>query len=65
MNRLAETGAELLGETLAGIEHIELKPQTNADATYAPMLTREDGLIDWTMNAVAVERRVRGFSTLA
>src|SRR5882762_9187265 len=59
MNRLAETGAELLGETLAGIEHIELKPQTNADATYAPMLTREDGLIDWTMNAVAVERRVR------
>jgi methionyl-tRNA formyltransferase len=60
MNRLAETGAELLSETLAGIEHIEPKPQRTEDATYAPMLTREDGLIDWTLNAVAVERRVRG-----
>ena len=61
MSRLAETGAELLSETLEGIEHIELKPQANEDATYAPMLTREDGLIDWTMDAVVVERRVRGF----
>jgi methionyl-tRNA formyltransferase len=61
MSRLAETGAELLSETLEKIEHIELKPQAKDDATYAPMLTREDGLIDWTMNATAVERRVRGF----
>ena len=61
MSRLAETGAELLVETLEGIDHIELKPQRTEDVTYAPMLTREDGLIDWAMNAVAVERRVRGF----
>jgi len=61
MSRLAETGAELLSETLEKIEHIELKPQAKDDATYAPMLTREDGLIDWAMNAIAVERRVRGF----
>lgn len=61
MNRLAETGADLLSETLEGIQQIELKPQAQGDATYAPMLTREDGLIDWTMDAVAVERRVRGF----
>lgn len=61
MNRLAETGAELLSETLEGIDHIELKPQRTEDATYAPMLTREDGLIDWTINAIAIERRVRGF----
>ncbi len=61
MNRLAETGAELLSATLEGIQQIELKPQADADATFAPMLTREDGLIDWTMKAVAVERRVRGF----
>ena len=61
MNRLAGIGSELLGETLEGIEHIELKPQAKEEVTYAPMLTREDGLIDWTMNAVAIERRVRGF----
>lgn len=61
MSRLAENGAELLSETLEKIEHIELKPQAQDNATYAPVLTREDGLIDWTMNAIAVERRVRGF----
>jgi len=61
MNRLAETGAELLSETLESIEDIELRPQRAEDATSAPMLTREDGHIDWSMNAVAVGRRVRGF----
>ncbi len=61
MRRLAETGADLLSETLKDIEHIELKPQRDEDATFAPMLKREDGRIDWTMGAFAVERRVRGF----
>jgi methionyl-tRNA formyltransferase len=61
MKRLAETGADLLGETLKRIDQIELKPQRAQDATFAPMLKREDGLIDWTIDAVAVERRVRGF----
>src|SRR5712671_107767 len=41
MNRLAETGAELLSETLESIEDIELRPQRAEDATSAPMLTRE------------------------
>jgi methionyl-tRNA formyltransferase len=61
MKRLAETGSDLLSETLKGIDHIELKPQRAQDTTFAPMLKREDGLIDWTMDAVALERRVRGF----
>ena len=61
MKRLAETGADLLSETLKDIAHIELKPQRNEDATFAPILKREDGRIDWTMDAVAIERRVRGF----
>jgi methionyl-tRNA formyltransferase len=60
MKRLAETGAELLSETLKGIDHIELKPQRQEDATFAPMLKREDGLIDWALDADAIERRVRG-----
>jgi methionyl-tRNA formyltransferase len=60
MKRLAETGAQLLSETLKGIEHIELKPQRHEDATFAPMLKREDGLIDWALDADAIERRVRG-----
>jgi methionyl-tRNA formyltransferase len=61
MTRLAVIGAELLSETLKGIENIELNPQRNEDATFAPLLTREDGGIVWTMDAAAIERRVRGF----
>jgi len=61
MKRLAETGADLLSETLRDIQQLELKPQRNEDATLAPILKREDGRIDWTMDAVAIERRVRGF----
>jgi methionyl-tRNA formyltransferase len=61
MKRLAETGADLLSETLKDIEQLELKPQRDEDATLAPILKREDGRIDWTMDAVAIERRVRGF----
>jgi methionyl-tRNA formyltransferase len=60
MKRLAETGAELLSETLKGVDQIELKPQRQEDATFAPMLKREDGLIDWALDAAAIERRVRG-----
>lgn len=61
MTRLAEMGAKLLSETLTRIDVIA--PQTQADeaATFAPMLKREDGLIDWSMEAYALERRVRGF----
>jgi methionyl-tRNA formyltransferase len=61
MKRLAETGAELLSETLKNIERLEPRPQDDSDATFAPVLKREDGRIDWTMDAAAIERRVRGF----
>ena len=63
MKRLAETGADLLSETLKEFEHIEPKPQRTERATFAPILKREDGRIDWTMSAVAIERRVRGFQS--
>ncbi len=61
MTRLANIGAELLNETLKRIESIEPKPQRDSDATFAPILKREDGRIDWTMSGVAIDRRVRGF----
>ena len=62
--KLAPLGAELLLETLAGIESRTITPkeQDDAQATYAPMLKKEDGLIDWNLPAVAIERRVRGFN---
>ena len=61
MKRLSEMSADILSETLKRIASIEPKPQRDEEATFAPMLKREDGLIDWSMDAFAIERRVRGF----
>jgi len=61
MERLSETGAELLGETLAQLTVITPRPQHNRDATFAPLLRKEDGLINWENDAFALERCVRGF----
>jgi methionyl-tRNA formyltransferase len=59
--RLAALGAELLGETLARLDELEPRPQREEEATHAPILRREDGLIDWRASAFEIERRVRGF----
>ena len=61
--RLAPIGAALLLETLAGLEAGTLRPvpQNHAEATRAPLLKREDGLIDWSLPARAIHNRLRGF----
>ena len=61
MNRLAVLGADLLSDTLKGLEDIEPQPQRKEDATFAPTLKRETGQIDWTMDTFAINCRVRGF----
>ena len=61
MSRLADIGAALISETLASFRDIAPKPQDDSEASLAPILKREDGLIDWSMDAFAIERRVRGF----
>jgi methionyl-tRNA formyltransferase len=62
--RLAPLGAELLVETLAGLEQGSLlpQPQDHARATLAPLIRKEDGRVDWTLGAESIARRVRGFS---
>ncbi|HSB10829.1 MAG TPA: methionyl-tRNA formyltransferase [Blastocatellia bacterium] len=61
--RLAVLGAELLSETLERFERgeVEAVPQNDAEASYAPMLNRQDGQIDWRLNARALADRVRAF----
>jgi methionyl-tRNA formyltransferase len=54
-------GADLLGETLAKLDVITPRPQHDRDATFAPLLKKQDGFIDWTSNAATIERCVRGF----
>jgi len=61
LERLSHTGAELLSETLSRFPQIEPRAQNDIEATLAPILRREDGLIDWTLDAREIERRVRGF----
>jgi methionyl-tRNA formyltransferase len=61
MTRLSVLGAELLSETLAHLKEIREREQVASDATFAPVLRREDGLIDWLQSAFEIERRVRGF----
>ena len=62
--RLAGVGAELLLATLPLIARGDLKPvaQDDTAATLAPILRREDGRIDWSMTAVRVFDRRRGFT---
>ena len=60
---LAAVGAELMLKTLAGLEDGSVRPvaQNHALATLAPILIREDGLVDWSRGAKAIYDRWRGF----
>ncbi|HEY6045753.1 MAG TPA: methionyl-tRNA formyltransferase [Pyrinomonadaceae bacterium] len=61
MSRLAQMGADLISETLQKLPTLTLREQMAEQASFAPILKREDGLIDWSMDAFAIDRRVRGF----
>ncbi len=60
--RLSHMGAELLIETLSGLEReaIRAEKQDPALATYAPILKKEDGRIDWNLPASRIHNLVRG-----
>ena len=60
--RLAVIGADLLVDTLDGLHagRIVAEKQDNAQASYAPLLKKEDGRIDWTRDAQAIHNQVRG-----
>jgi methionyl-tRNA formyltransferase len=61
--RLAEMGARLLIETLLGLAAGTIAPekQDHAQHTLAPILKKEDGLIDWRQPASRIHARIRGF----
>jgi methionyl-tRNA formyltransferase len=62
--KLAEQGAPLLLETLRGLKPgtITPQPQDHRQATLAPLLKKEDGLIDFGRTAIDIANRLRGFS---
>ena len=62
--RLAELGGRLLVETIARLKVGPLIPQQqdSSRATLAPLLKKEDGLIDWGLSAITLANRIRGLS---
>ena len=61
--KLSNIGADLLIETLPAYlsGKIKLKAQDESGATYAPMLKKQDGLLDFALPAANLERKVRAF----
>jgi len=60
---LADIGAQLMVETLARLAagDVTAQPQDHSQATLAPILTREEGIIDFTRTAQSIYNRWRGF----
>lgn len=61
MQRLSVLGADLLSETLAGFDGLTARVQVESEASFAPLMKKEDGLISWMLNARDITNRVRGF----
>jgi len=62
--RMSIDGAPLLVETLRRIIKGDLKsiPQDDAKASYAPMLKKADGRVDWNSTPIDINNRLRGLS---
>jgi methionyl-tRNA formyltransferase len=60
---MAAIGADLMVETLRGLKNgtVQPRPQDNSNSSLAPILNREDGLIDFNRSAVEILNRLRGF----
>jgi methionyl-tRNA formyltransferase len=61
--RLASIGADLMVETLHRLQtgSVQPHPQDNSQASLAPILKKEDGLVDFSRSAVDIFNRIRGF----
>ena len=61
--RLAAIGADLMVKTLRGLQKgsVRPQPQDHAHATLAPILKKEEGLIDFKRSAIEIGNRLRGF----
>ena len=62
--RLCPLGADMVLETVDGLENGSLtpRPQDRCGVTRAPKLSKEDGRIDWSQSAVFINNRIRGFN---
>ncbi|MDE7348985.1 MAG: methionyl-tRNA formyltransferase [Clostridia bacterium] len=63
-DRLAELGGEAIVDALKLIEsgNVVFTPQDESKATHYPMISKEDGLIDWNLSAEDIFNKMRGFT---
>ncbi len=60
--RLAALGAEALLDTLRRFDNMSPIDQNPSEVSWAPVLKKQDGLVDWTRSATELHRHVRGMS---
>lgn len=60
-DELAQLGAELLVKTIPELENITGQPQNDEESTYAHMLSKQEGHVDFSHNAEEIERTIRAF----
>jgi methionyl-tRNA formyltransferase len=62
--RMSAIGADLIGDSLLKLNRGEISPtpQDAKNASYAPILKKEDGRIDWALPAQQIYNRMRGFA---
>ena len=61
-DRLAQSGAELLTQTLVKLDEITPRPQDDAQSCYAHMLDRQMAVIDWSKSAHEIDCLIRGLN---
>jgi methionyl-tRNA formyltransferase len=63
-DRLADMGADLLVQTIDGLlgGSVIPVPQDHARASFAPIMKKEDGHIDWSLSAMEIYDRIRAFT---
>ena len=59
---LAEIGAQLMAGALIDLPMLHPVPQNDGDATYAPKIDKAEARIDWSLDAEAIARQVRGLA---
>jgi len=65
MARMSEVGAAMMVDTLLKLEHgeLQLRAQDNSQASYAPPIKKEEGLIDWRKSAAEIYNGIRAFES--
>lgn len=61
-DRLAQSGAELLTQTLVKLDEITPRPQDDAQSCYAHMLDKQMAVIDWSKSAHDIDCLIRGLN---